>query len=79
MSLSGTYVPLTQEGNIMVDGVLASCYASVNHDVGYLATAPLRWFPRMMEWMFGEYNGFSNFANIAHNLGKWLLPPGTLY
>ena len=67
------------EGNIVVDGVLASCYASVNHDLGHLATAPIRWFPKMMEWMFGECSGFAIFANIAKNLGTWMVQPGTLY
>ena len=28
----GVFVPVTMEGNIMVDGVLAFCYASADHD-----------------------------------------------
>ena len=30
------------EGNIIVDGVLASCYASVDHDLGHIAMVPMR-------------------------------------
>ena len=39
----GAYAPVTMEGNIMVDGVLASCYALVsNHDLVLLVMKPLR-------------------------------------
>ena len=75
----GAYTPLTLEGNIVVDGVLASCYTSVNHDLGHLATAPIRWFPRMMEWVVGECNGLTIFANIAEEIGIWIVPPTALY
>ena len=37
----------------MVDGVLASCYPSTDHDVGHLGMAPMRWFPTFMEPIFG--------------------------
>ena len=39
----GANVPLTKEGNIMVDGVLASCYPSADHDFGpfYNDTNPM--------------------------------------
>ena len=29
---AGAYVPLTMEGKIVVEGVLASCYASIHHE-----------------------------------------------
>ena len=44
-------MPLTTKGNIMVDGVLASCYASVNHDLGHIVMTPIRWFPEMVQWV----------------------------
>ena len=34
--LLGAYVPLTEDGNILVDGVLASCYASFDHGLAHL-------------------------------------------
>ena len=40
----GTYVPLTEEGNIVVDGVLASCYASFDHDLAHITMAPIQLF-----------------------------------
>ena len=39
-------MPLTMEGNIIVDGVLASCYASFDHDLAHIAMAPMQWIPR---------------------------------
>ena len=41
----GTYAPLTSEGNIVVDGTLASCYAVVNSQtLAHSAFAPVRWY-----------------------------------
>ena len=40
----GAYDPMTLEGNIVVDGVLASCYASFDHDLVHLVTSPMRWY-----------------------------------
>ena len=41
---AGAFVPLTKNGNIMVDGVLASCYASFDHDLAHFGMRPLQWF-----------------------------------
>ena len=46
---AGAFVPLTAEGTIVVDGVLASCYASFDHDWAHLLTTPIRWFPGLFE------------------------------
>ena len=71
---SGAYVPLTVEGNIIVDGVLASCYVNYNHDVAHLVMAPMRWIPHVIDLMFGADNGFSAYVITAENVGIWLLP-----
>ena len=44
--LSGAYVPLTEDGNIVVGGILASCYASFDHDLAHLAMVPMQWYLR---------------------------------
>ena len=44
----GTWAPLTTEGTLLVDGLLASCYASFPHDLVDLALAPVKMFPRML-------------------------------
>ena len=36
--------------------------------------APMRWFPGMMGWIFGEDEGFSVYARIGQNLKNVILP-----
>ena len=62
------------EGNIVVDGVLASCYPSSDHDLAHIGMAPIRWFPGITQWIFGEDNGWSVFTKINEGLGKLVLP-----
>jgi len=46
IELTGIYAPVTYSGNLVVDGVLASCYAEYdqfkNHEVAHRVLAPLR-------------------------------------
>ena len=58
----GAYTPLTKEGNIMVDEVLASCYAFVNHELAHIGMMPIQWFPEIIQWVFGEDDGSSTFV-----------------
>ena len=62
------------EGNIIVDGVLASCHASYDHDVLHIGMSPIQWFPRITEWVFGKNKGIFFYVNILENLGRWLMP-----
>ena len=70
----GAYVPLTMEGNILVDGVLASCYPSAPHDLAHMVMTPLRWFPGMMDWIFGVEDTFPVYVKISERLGKVMMP-----
>ena len=72
----GAYVPLTMDGNIMVDGVLISCYPSVHHALAHIVMAPMRWFPMIMEWMYGNDDGVSAYALINEGFTKWFMPSG---
>ena len=74
----GAYVPLTREGNIIVNGLLASFYPSNNHDLAHLAMIPTLWLPEMIQWIFGEDDGFSAYAKTTEELGQWMLPNGQL-
>ena len=78
--LPGAHVPLTREGNIIVDEVLVSCYASsADHNLAHLSMAPLRWFSDIIQKIFGEDDEISAFVKINEELGKWILPCGQLW
>ena len=60
----------------MVDGVLASCYASSDHDLAHIGMAPMQQHPEIIEWIVGENNGY---VDIAKEFGRLVLPFGLLY
>ena len=62
------------EGNIVVDGVLASCYASVDHDLVHLGLSPMRLFPKIVELIFGNDIRSPGFQNVVIELAGWLMP-----
>ena len=70
----GAYVPLTIEGNIIVDGILASCYAFSDYYLAHFAMTPIQWFPDVMDWIFSTDNGSIVYVNIAEHFGRWMLP-----
>ena len=70
----GAYVPLTIEGNIIVDGILTSCYADFVHDLANLVMLPIQRFPTVVEWIFGDDIGFAVYVSTARELGLMLLP-----
>ena len=65
------------EGKIVAEGVLASCYATVDHDLGHIGTTPIRWFPGMTNWIFGENNGSPGYVDVLTDVGT-LVRPHTL-
>ena len=51
-SLTGYYSPMTKQGNIVVQNILASCYASFeNHKLQHFTFAPFRWFNSARNWL----------------------------
>ena len=73
-SFPGAYTPLTMEGNIVVDGIVASCYAFYDHDSAHIGMLPILLFPTVTKWLFGEDNESPAYANIAGDIGGWMLP-----
>ena len=67
------------EGSIVVDGVLASCYPSTYHDLAQISMTPIRWYPKIFEWIFGEENGFQGYVRMAEDLGIWVMPKKSEY
>ena len=67
------------EGNIVVDGVLASCYALSDDNLAHIGMTPIRWFPGMLNWILGGKNGPQGYVDFAKNLGRWLLPESPMY
>ena len=71
--VSGVYAPLTADGNIVVEKVLASCYASFDHDLAHFAMTPMQWFPEIIRWIFGVNKDYPGYVSIAKEVGRWLL------
>ena len=74
----GAYTPLTNEGNIVIDGMLASCYAFSDHNLAHITVTPMLWFPEMIEWIFGMEKVSQGYVSILADLGEFLLPFSTL-
>ena len=72
----GAYVPITVEGNIMVDRVLASCYDSIHHEVAHSLIKPVQWYLGMVEWIFGDGSGPSAYVGILEDVNRGVVPQG---
>ena len=70
----GAYAPVTMEGNIVVDGVLASCYAFPYHDLAHIGMMPIHLFPQLIKWLFGDDKDSTVFVKIVKHLGEFMLP-----
>ena len=67
---------MTKEGNIVVNGILTSCYADFDHNLGHLTMKPMQWIPMILEWIFGNDMGFPVYVSTARQLGILMLPDG---
>ena len=70
----GAYTPVTSEGNIVVDGVLASCYASAHHDLAHIIMTPIRWIPIITRWIFGNDTRSHVYAKVIEDVGRLVAP-----
>lgn len=80
----GVYAPLTAAGNLVVDGVLASCYALVDsQSVAHAAFAPVRWWEGARRLLLsapaaeGDQKPKERFVGV-HWYAKWLYGLGDM-
>ena len=74
MHIAGAFTPVTMEGNIVVDGVLASSCASVPHDLAQIAMIPMKWFPSVLDWVLGNDKEITAYVNILTGIGIYAIP-----
>ena len=72
-------MPLTEEGNLIVDGVLASYYADFPQFLAHLVMTPMQRYSGVVEWILGDENRFPIFVKIARRIGFLTLPDGQLF
>lgn len=76
----GSYAPVTSHGTIIVDGVLASCYAVIeDHDLAHLVLAPVRLWRSflslvgMVSVSVHQADGVHWYPELLYHVGSWLL------
>ncbi|GAA6215062.1 sonic hedgehog protein [Lates japonicus] len=77
----GSFAPVTVQGTVVVDQVLASCYAAIeDHDLAHWALAPVRLAHWVSSLLFSsqpqasaQNDGVHWYSKILYQLGTWLL------
>ncbi|XP_061092041.1 indian hedgehog signaling molecule a [Conger conger] len=70
----GTYAPLTHHGTLVVNGIVASCYAAVDqHGLAHWAFAPLRLLYRWAGPSRHQGDGIHWYSQALYWAGTWLL------
>ncbi len=81
--LSGVFAPLTAQGNLVVDGVLASSYAVVDSQaVAHAAFAPVRLYHSLVNWIWppsgddqtAQAKGVHWYADLLYSVARSVMP-----
>ena len=68
----GVYAPLTEQGNVFVDGILCSCYAIVDHELAHWSFFPIRFMvnslPSLMKWVDNTTEGIHWYAKFLQKI-----------
>ncbi|XP_027734834.1 indian hedgehog protein [Empidonax traillii] len=76
----GAYAPLTRHGTLVVDGVVASCFALVQEQqLAQLAFWPLRLYHSLVGWPGAQGDGVHWYSGLLYRLGRLLLPPDSFH
>lgn len=76
----GAFAPLTQQGTVVVDGVVASCYAVVEqHSLAHWAFSPLRFIYSWTGSTGRHSDGIHWYSRLLHWLGRMLLDAGSFH
>lgn len=76
----GVFAPLTQHGTLVVDGVVASCYAVVDqHSLAHWAFSPLRLIHSWTGTTGHHTDGIHWYSQLLHWLGRMVLGSGHLH
>ncbi|XP_068566027.1 sonic hedgehog protein [Cebidichthys violaceus] len=83
----GSFAPVTVQGTVVVDQVLASCYAViVDHDLAHWALAPVRlahWVSSLLissqPRVSAQNDGVHWYSKVLYQLGTWLLDSHSIH
>ncbi|XP_036934174.1 sonic hedgehog protein A [Acanthopagrus latus] len=83
----GSFAPVTVQGTVVVDQVLASCYAVIeDHVLAHWALAPVRLAHWVSSLLFNSQNqvsaqsdGVHWYSKILYQLGTWLLDSHSIH
>lgn len=83
----GSFAPVTAQGSLVVDQVLASCYAVIeDHQLAHWALAPVRLAHRVSSMLFSSGpqtsargDGVHWYSKVLYQLGTWLLDSHCLH
>ncbi|XP_019942763.2 sonic hedgehog protein [Paralichthys olivaceus] len=83
----GSFAPVTAQGTVVVDQVLASCYAVIqDHELAHWALAPVRLAHWVSSLLFSsqpqasaQKDGVHWYSKILYQLGTWLLDSHSIH